>query len=162
MNALEIRAKQFLESYWEYGHAINSKIQQAREHKELATILKSVDYTKERVQISTGNEAAFEKNIQKAIDLEKEALKLVDGFYKNRLEIEKAIESASDSTQRSVLRYRYINGYTQEETAEKMELSKRWISEVEGRAIQYIGKYLKNNNILHQTSSECILIPKSL
>lgn len=142
-----MNAKRELTKYREYNHKINSKTEQAKEFKELAMCLKSIDYSKERVQISTGNEASFEKNIIKAIELEREILDSIDDLFRAKVTIENLIENLSNPLQRSVLRYRYINGFTFESIAEKLEISKKWAMELEGRGLHQIDIILLKKRI---------------
>lgn len=55
-----------------------------------------------------------------------------------RLEIERAIETVSDDTQRILLRYRYVDGLTWEKIAEKMHYTYQWVCVLHGLALQKV------------------------
>ncbi|MCI8514118.1 MAG: hypothetical protein HFI93_05750 [Lachnospiraceae bacterium] len=48
------------------------------------------------------------------------------------------ILAISDETERRLLQYRYINGYTWEQIADSMMYSYRWILKLHGRALEHL------------------------
>lgn len=64
--------------------------------------------------------------------LERQVLEAID----MRLEIERELGSVADSREQTVLKYRYINGYTFETIAEMMNLSDRWVRIIHSQAIK--------------------------
>lgn len=71
------------------------------------------------------------RTVEKIIELEQELDAQIDQMIDTRREIEKAVAAVDDQRLRDVLRYRYIEGMTQEETAERLELSSRQIRTLE-------------------------------
>lgn len=74
--------------------------------------------------------------------LEKQVLEAID----IRLEIERKLGCISDKREQTVLKYRYINGYTFETIAELMNLSDRWVRIIHSQAIKNF--YIADEKIL--------------
>lgn len=66
------------------------------------------------------------RTVEKIIELEQELDAQIDQMIDTRREIEQTVAAVDDQRLRDVLRYRYIEGMTQEETAEAINVSVRW------------------------------------
>lgn len=55
-----------------------------------------------------------------------------------RIEIERAISTVQDDTQRRLLRLRYIKGMTWEQIAVEMHYTYQWVCELHGRALRKV------------------------
>ena len=133
-----MNAKQYLERYRYLPHEIESLMLAIREQKELATSIRSIDYSKDKIQVSTGNEAEFEARIIRAMDLERESLDKIDEFYQVRANCEMLINGVFNPLQRTILKYKYINGKTREEIAKELGFTRQWIDEQMSRGLQLI------------------------
>lgn len=133
-----MNAKQYLERYRYLPHEIESLLLAIREQKELATSIRSIDYSKDKIQVSTGNEAEFEARIIRAMDLERESLEKIDEFYQVRANCEMLINNVFNPLQRTILKYKYINGKTREEIAKELGFTRQWIDEQMSRGLQLI------------------------
>lgn len=79
--------------------------------------------------------AKFEKIIDKMDELETKINNKIDELILRREKINAAIEAVENTTLRSVLRYRYIDGYSFERIAVEMNYSWRHILRLHGDAL---------------------------
>lgn len=84
------------------------------------------------------NGASFERIAEQMIELEKEIQMKINTLLSIRSNINKAIDSVPDETLRSLLRYRYICGYTFERIAVEMNYSYKQICRKHGNALSLI------------------------
>ncbi len=80
------------------------------------------------------------RTVAKIVDLENRINEEVDRLVDLREEILVEINSLPNAMQRQVLRYRYINGWTWEQIAEKMDCSYQWVCVLHGRGLQSFKK----------------------
>ena len=76
--------------------------------------------------------------IEHIIELERRINAEVDQLVTLRRAIELHIEILQDDKQREIMRYRYIDGLTMEQAAERMSLSYQWVWALHRRALQKI------------------------
>lgn len=72
------------------------------------------------------------------LDLEAEAGRKIAGFIAHIRFVEEAIEALDDSTQRRLLRLRYIDGRTWEQIGEAMSYSRMQLNRLHRRALDII------------------------
>ena len=82
--------------------------------------------------------AYFTRVIEQLIEKENEINAKIDEMLIVRDEISSTIDSVSDATLRTLLRFRYICGMTWEEIAVKMYYTYQWVCELHGRALRCI------------------------
>ncbi|MFR8003809.1 MAG: hypothetical protein ACLU62_12970 [Hydrogeniiclostridium sp.] len=80
--------------------------------------------------------------IQSAVDhiceIEEEINRDIDELVVIREQVQKAIRSVKDQTLETLLEYRYIDGLTWEDLAEKMHYSYQWVCKLHGKALECI------------------------
>ena len=105
-----------------------------REYVKLKIELKSIEEQYEELKteiespkISIVNDMSrggkgfdFTDKVEKLIDLQKKYYNIRNDTIRKCAEIENAIETLSDPTERSLMRYKYINGLTWEEVCVKI------------------------------------------
>ena len=107
------------------------ELSKLREH---GNIIKSVDYSKDKVQSSGGN--TMEDTIVKIVDMENAINEKIDQLTDLKAEIRNNINKLPDDTERLLLTYRYLCFLSWEEIAVKMGYSYRNIHRVHSRALR--------------------------
>lgn len=142
-----MNAKRLLEGYNNIPFEIESLELQIKEEKELAKSIKSIDYSKDRVQVSTGNEAEFERRIHRAWELEEKYLEKIDKFRQKRILCEDLIEQVTNPNERLALKYKYLNKIENITIAEKMDISRQWVDTLVGRGLSFIQQIIEKKQI---------------
>lgn len=88
--------------------------------------------------LSGGNGDKVAVAIEHIITLEQEINAEIDRLVNLRRTIEMHIETIPEDKLRDLMRYRYIDGLTLEQTADKMSVSYQWAWVLHGRALQKI------------------------
>ena len=84
------------------------------------------------------NAAPYERIIDRIIDIDDKVNKRIDRLIAIRHEINAAINGVKDDKLRSILRLRYINGYTFEQIAVELDISYRHICRLHGKALREV------------------------
>lgn len=119
--------KQYLNK-WREIERIQLEIEQLRSRAERIT---SVMDGMPRSSKGGGFTSAVDRIMDLQKELEKHVLEAID----LRMQIEREIEGVSDQRERTILKYRYINGYGFETIAELINLSDRWVRIIHKQAI---------------------------
>jgi DNA-directed RNA polymerase specialized sigma subunit len=135
---LELTSKQYLRQAYRLNERINSHIREVEQLKLISTSLPGIDFSQERVQGGNlpGNRIA--NIIAKITDLERQINREIDSFIDLKQEIHDVIEAVKHPDQKLVLRYRYIEFFTWEETAKKLNYSLKQIHRIHSAALQNV------------------------
>lgn len=120
---------EYLKSYQALNQSINQKLDELSRLRALA---------EKSTSVLSGMPKGFndrEEIYAKMIDLSAEIDGEIDKYVDKRAEIETVIEQVEDEKIKTILKYRYINGLTIEQTAEKMELSGKTIKRLTDKAV---------------------------
>lgn len=131
-------AQEYLEQATNINELIDSHLQELHEMKELSTTLSSMNYSKDKVQVSSDPDSNFSKIIVKITDLEYEINKEVDKLCDLKSEIKNIINNMIDNKEKLIFRYRYILHYRWEKIAEKMDLSPRTVHRIHASSLKDI------------------------
>lgn len=126
--------KEYLLGYQRLNQRINRLLLEQQQWRELATRVSPNLSGMPR----GGGEGGTQGAISKIIDLETEINAEIDKLVDKRKEIESIIRAVEDSTLRTLLEYRYINGKKWEEIALMMGYDYRWILRLHGRALNAV------------------------
>ena len=126
--------KEYLLGYQRLNQRINRLLLEQQQWRELATRVSPNLSGMPR----GGGEGGTQGTISKIIDLETEINAEIDKLVDKRKEIESIIRAVEDSTLRTLLEYRYINGKKWEEIALMMGYDYRWILRLHGRALNAV------------------------
>lgn len=74
----------------------------------------------------------------KIAELRESLIDKINHLVAVRIEIERAISTVQDDTQRRLLRLRYIKGMTWEKIAAEMNYTYQWVCELHGRALNKV------------------------
>lgn len=133
-----MKIRDLLNSHTEINNAINSKLEQIAELKELATRITSTTFSESHSK-GTYNDRVG-RTTARIIDLENEINEEIDRLVEIKIKIRDLVSSLSDPNLRIVLERRYILGENWEKIAEKMGYSPRHISRMHNRAVEMLEK----------------------
>lgn len=126
--------KEYLLGYQRINQRINRLILEQQQWRELATrVSPNLSGMPRR-----GGGGGTQGVIPKIVDLETEINTEIDKLVEKRKEIESVIRAVEDSTLRTLLEYRYINGKKWEEIALMMGYDYRYILKIHGKALSLL------------------------
>ena len=115
---------------------INQKIKELEDLKVTARSVKSIDYSKERVQSSSSTEAPFVKTIEKINILENEINAKIDEFVDEKDKIINQIQGLENSKYVDVLYKHYVEFKDFKAISKEMNYSHSYIKELHRDALQ--------------------------
>lgn len=77
----------------------------------------------------------IERPMDKVDELERKITQAIDELADIRMEIEAVLGQLEDDTLRELMEYRYIDGLTWEQIAEKMHYGREWTCRLHGKAL---------------------------
>ena len=135
--------KEYLLGYQRLNQRINRLLLEQQQWRELATRVSPNLSGMPRGGGGGGTQGA----ISKIIDLEAEINTEIDKLVDKRKEIEGIIQAVEDSTLRTLLEYRYINGKKWEEIALMMGYDYRYILKIHGKALSMLPSDLSKKTL---------------
>ena len=85
-----------------------------------------------------GSGSPIERPMDKVLEIEKEVDREIDEMQIARREIRETLNQLEDENLKLLMEYRYIDGLTWEQIAEKMDYSRQWVTSLHGVALQKI------------------------
>lgn len=128
-------ARKYLERLRALDNQIDALIRRQTELIETLALLRSMDYTKDRVQVSPDGGAGYEKTVEKVVDSEAEIAHLIDELVDMKREAEVYIEQMDKPEEKQILRYRYLLNFKFEQIAEVMSYTERHIYNLHNDAL---------------------------
>lgn len=117
------------------GKSINQKLD------ELASLRSLCEKVTPRIAEARGGGIVDPADMyNRLIDLSAEIDAEIDQYVDMRAEIESVIGKVTDETLKTLLRYKYINGYTWEKVAVEMDYSYMQVCRLHGKALNEISK----------------------
>ena len=135
-------AKEYLRSIKHLGNAINAKQAELDRLKRDMCSIRGISYDKDKVQ---GGITDSMKIVDKIIDLNNVINAEIDKLVDLKAEAHNKIEKVCNEKFISLLTDIYINGYTLEQVAERMDKSYETIRGWHGEALQI---FRKENNMI--------------
>ena len=135
-----MEAREYLEQINILNDTIDKKIRRIDDLKMSAYSVSAVNI-KEKVQTSCDGDIM--DLVDKAIDLEKETDRIIDQYYDLKCEARKIINMLTYHIDRQVLIYRYIDGLSVRQTAQKLGITPRGCSKAQKRALNQLDEKLK-------------------
>lgn len=135
--------KEYLLGYQRLNQHINHLLLEQQQWRDLATRVSPNLSGMPRGEGGGGTQGA----ISKIVDLETEINTEIDKLVEKRKEIESVICAVEDSTLRTLLEYRYINGKKWEEIALMMGYDYRWALRLHGRALSAVDDHAIESHI---------------
>ena len=134
-------AKEYLRSIKYLDHAINAKQAELYRLKRDMCSIRGISYDKDKVQ---GGITDSMKIVDKIIDLNNVINAEIDKLVDLKAEAHNKIEKVCNEKFISLLTDIYINGYTFEQVAERMNITDKTICRWHGQALQL---FRKENNM---------------
>lgn len=135
--------KEYLLGYQRINQRVNCLLLEQQRWRELATRVSPNLSWMPRGGGGGGTQGV----ISKIVDLETEINTEIDKLVEKRKEIESVIRAVEDSTLRTLLEYRYINGKKWEEIALMMGYDYRWALRLHGRALSAVNEHAIESHI---------------
>lgn len=135
--------KEYLLGYQRINQRVNCLLLEQQRWRELATRVSPNLSGMPRGGGGGGTQGA----ISKIVDLETEINTEINKLVEKRKEIESVIRAVEDSTLRTLLEYRYINGKKWEEIALMMGYDYRWALRLHGRALSAVDEHAIESHI---------------
>ena len=135
--------KEYLLGYQRINQQVNCLLLEQQRWRELATRVSPNLSGMPRGGGGGGTQGA----ISKIVDLETEINAEIDKLVEKRKKIESVICAVEDSTLRTLLEYRYINGKKWEEIALMMGYDYRWALRLHGRALSAVDEHAIESHI---------------
>lgn len=85
-----------------------------------------------------GNGSPIERPMDKVLEIDVEINREIDEMQIARKEIRETLNQLEDESLKLLMEYRYIDGMTWEQIAEKMDYSRQWVTSLHGMALQKI------------------------
>ena len=85
-----------------------------------------------------GSGSPIERPMDKVLEIDAEINREIDELQIVRQEIRAALNQLEDENLKLLMEYRYIDGLTWEQIAEKMDCSRQWVFSLHGKALQKI------------------------
>ena len=138
-----MQSKDYLRQAYRLDELIDSNKLELAELNELKTNIASTDYSKDRVQTSCDNEAAFAKIIEKIIELERIIDSDTEKLISLKIDIRKTIDCIEDNEEKLLLRLRYLNFLHWEEVCDRMDISLRKAHRLHDKGLEDVKKILR-------------------
>lgn len=135
--------KEYLLGYQRINQRVNCLLLEQQRWRELATRVSPNLSGMPRGGGGGGTQGA----ISKIVDLETEINAEINKLVEKRKKIESVIRAVEDSTLRTLLEYRYINGKKWEEIASMMGYDYRWALRLHGRALSAVDEHAIESHI---------------
>ena len=85
-----------------------------------------------------GSGSPIERPMDKVLEIDVEINREIDEMQIARKEIRETLNQLEDESLKLLMEYRYIDGMTWEQIAEKMDYSRQWVTSLHGMALQKI------------------------
>ena len=85
-----------------------------------------------------GSGSPIERPMDKVLEIDEEINREIDTLQTIRQEIRETLNQLEDESLKLLMEYRYIDGMTWEQIAEKMDYSRQWVTNLHGMALQKI------------------------
>ncbi len=128
-NELKIR---YLSRYRRLNERIDRLLEEQSRWREMALKITPV-----LSQTPGGGESGspIERPMDKVLEIDAEINREIDELQTVRQEIRAALNQLEDENLKLLMEYRYIDGLTWEQIAEKMDYSRQWVTSLHGTAL---------------------------
>lgn len=134
-------AKEYLQQAYQIHRSIQARKQQVARLRELAEQVTSAA-TATRVS-GTPARSKIESAVCRIADLQSLIQRDICRLAEKYEEIQRVIEKVEEGPHRDLLIHRYLNFYTWEEIAEKMNYSYKWVHVLHGKALEKVKEYIE-------------------
>lgn len=137
-------AKEYLNRYRHINNYIDCKLDQVAQLRELATRLSPTAMFDKNGNVSD----KVGRTVAKIVDMERKIDRDIDDLSALRDEISKTINQISDTDIRTVLEYRYINGWSWQKIATKMNYTRDHLTGyLHRKALRTVDEIINKNDV---------------
>lgn len=129
-------AKEYLSQAKQLDDAINRLLNDRTYWRDLSKKVSGSNF-EEHFNANRSAEAPFARCLERIDEIERDIDRKVDALADLRTKINKAIDALEDLEEQIVLRRRYLEGYSWEQTARSMAVSIRTAHRIHGRALKH-------------------------
>ena len=120
---------------------IESKLEEIKRLRELATSISIPDLSKERTSGGNQVQCRFAEIVDKLVDLESEILQEVDDYIEQEKEMRNTINQLPKPEWQLIMQYRYVEGLSFEEIAERLNYSVRQVYNIRKDIFEYLERF---------------------
>lgn len=131
-----MKAKKYLQQLQRLDTVINQKIKEVNDLRLKSRSVGSINYSKERVQITPSGDAPFVKMSEKIVDLEAEINSEIDAFVDEKHKIINQIQGLKNADYISLLYKRYVEYKSLRRICTEMDFSYDYIKHLHGCALK--------------------------
>lgn len=117
---------------------IESKLEEIKRLRELATSISIPDLSKERISGGHQVQCRFAEIVDKLIDLESEILQEIEDYVEQEKEMRNIINQLPNPEWKLIMQYRYVEGLCFEEIADRLNYSVRQIYNMRKNIFRYL------------------------
>jgi len=133
-----VQAKYFLRQAYRLDELISSNKKELNELNIMKTSIPGIDYSKDKVQVSSDSEAGYTKIINNIIKLEASIKDDTEHLIELKFKIRAVIKDVADNEERLLLQYRYLNFMHWDDICDKMGISPRTVHRIHSSALQHV------------------------
>lgn len=133
-----MKAKEYLRQAYRINELIQSNQQELDELRDLSVNLSATDYSKDKVQTSSSDDASYTKIVEKIIELENAIKDDIEKMLSLKLEIRNVVNDVSDNEERLLLKLRYLNFLTWDSVCDEMNVSARTAHRIHAAALSHV------------------------
>lgn len=131
-------AKEYLGQARHLDQRMQMMVSEVAELHRTAGYISAIRYDGVHVQTSENAEASFTQALENAWEQEEKAADGLALLFRLKTQMEEVIEAVPDITERTVLRYRYLLGFTWEQIAERFNANERTIRRWHASALRHV------------------------
>ena len=129
-------AKEYLSQAKQLDDAVNKLLNDRDYWRDLSKKVSGSNF-EEHFNANRSAEAPFARCLERIDEIERDIDRKVDALADLRTKINKAIDALENLEEQIVLRRRYLEGYSWEQTARSMAVSIRTAHRIHGRALKH-------------------------
>lgn len=133
-------AKEYLQQLHKADVVINQRIREKADLRARLSSIGSFDHSKGRVQTSLPEDAGYEKQVERIIDLENEIDSRIKEYFNLKHKVIGQLHDLNDTDQIKILYKRYVLGEKFEQIAVDLNFSIRNVYKIHGYGLQEFQK----------------------
>ncbi len=139
-----MEAKEYLQQLYRLDTVINQKIRELDDLRSKSQSIKSIDYSKDYIQINFSGDAPFVNLIGRIIELEGEINAEIDTFVDEKHKIINQIQALKNSKYIEILYKHYVEFKRLEVIAVEINYTYQYVVELHGYALKNFKKTYEN------------------
>lgn len=133
-----MNVKDYLRQHRLLEQMITTDLEELKRVKELSVSVSAIAYDREYVQTTRNTNAPFEKWLDKLMDLEERIAEEVSLLMELKVQIREMLEELTNTHERLVLHYRYVEGLEWQEICKRLYATNRTIFRWHGNGLRNV------------------------